>query len=128
MATITKKDLIDRIAKRLKFKRGDVQSVMQLFLDEVSNELGKGNRLEFRDFGVFEVTVRSARMAQNPRTLDPVEVPERRAVRFKAGRRMKMAVDGEEPAKTSMDPKQNGRHQSVEVKLKKKQKKREPVR
>ena len=47
---------------------------MQQFLDEIVNELGKGNRLEFRDFGVFETKIRKAQ-AQNPKTLEPVAVP-----------------------------------------------------
>jgi hypothetical protein len=45
--------------------------------------------LEFRDFGVFETKIRKARKAQNPKTLEPVEVPEKRTVKFKVGRLMK---------------------------------------
>ena len=56
------------------------------------NELGKGNRLEFRDFGVFETKIRKARKAQNPKTLEPVEVPEKRTVKFKVGRLMKQRL------------------------------------
>lgn len=93
MPTITKKDLIDRIAEETKYKRNDVRAVVQAFLDSVINELGEGNRLEFRDFGVFELRDRAPRMAQNPRTLERVPVPARRTVKFKVGRLMKQAVD-----------------------------------
>jgi integration host factor subunit beta len=89
MATITKKELIDRIADRTNTKRVQVKRVVQQFLDEIVNELGKANRLEFRDFGVFETKIRKARKAQNPKTLEPVEVPEKRTVKFKVGRLMK---------------------------------------
>ncbi len=65
---------------------------MQQFLDEVISELGRGNRLEFRDFGVFETKLRKARKAQNPKTLEPVEVPEKRTVKFKVGRLMKQKL------------------------------------
>src|SRR4051794_18236636 len=92
MATITKKELIDRIAESTGTKRVQVKKVVQQFLDEVVNELGKGNRLEFRDFGVFETKVRKARKAQNPKTLEPVEVPEKRTVKFKVGRLMKQRL------------------------------------
>jgi len=51
------------------------QAVVQKFLDEVIKELGKGNRLEFRDFGVFETKIRKARRAQNPKTLAPWMCP-----------------------------------------------------
>ena len=92
MATITKKELIDRIAETSGQRRVQVKKVVQQFLDEIVNELGKGNRLEFRDFGVFETKLRKARKAQNPKTLEPVAVPEKRTVKFKVGRLMKQRL------------------------------------
>jgi len=92
MATRTKKELIDRIAEQTGAKRVQVKKVVQQFLDEVVAELGRGNRLEFRDFGVFETKIRKARKAQNPKTLEPVEVPEKRTVKFKVGRLMKQKL------------------------------------
>jgi integration host factor subunit beta len=89
MATITKKELIDRIADKSGLRRIVVKRVIQKFLDEIVDELGTGNRLEFRDFGVFESKVRAARVAQNPKTLERVEVPCKRTVKFKVGRLMK---------------------------------------
>src|SRR5690349_20712443 len=92
MATITKKELIDRIAEASSQRRVQVKKVVQQFLDEIVNELGRGNRLEFRDFGVFETKLRKARRAQNPKTLEPVAVPEKRTVKFKVGRLMKQKL------------------------------------
>lgn len=89
MATITKKELIDRIADQEGCKRVLVKSVIQAFLDSIITELGNGNRLEFRDFGVFESKIRAPRLAQNPKTMDKVHVPSRRTVKFKVGRVMK---------------------------------------
>ncbi len=89
MATITKKELIDRIAEQTQQRRVNVKRVIQAFLDEIVLELGRDNRLEFRDFGVFETKMRKARRAQNPKTLEPVAVPEKRTVKFKIGRLMK---------------------------------------
>jgi integration host factor subunit beta len=54
MSTITKKELIDRIAENTQTRRVLAKAIVQNFLDEVISELAKGNRLEFRDFGVFE--------------------------------------------------------------------------
>lgn len=93
MATVTKKDLIDRIAQATGQKRTVVKQTVQSLLDEIVNELGRGNRLEFRDFGVFEIKSRAPRTAQNPKTLQPVAVPARRTVKFKVGRLMKQSVD-----------------------------------
>jgi len=89
MATVTKKELIGRIAERTQAKRVLVKQIVQTFLDEIVTELGKNNRLEFRDFGVFEPRTRAGRIAQNPKTLRRVEVPPKRTVKFKMGRLMK---------------------------------------
>jgi len=89
MATITKKDLIDRIAGIEDCKRVVVKRVVQMFLDAIIEELSRGNRLEFRDFGVFESRTRAPRRAQNPKTMDKVHVPSKRTVKFKVGRVMK---------------------------------------
>ena len=92
MATVTKKELVDRIADRTGTKRVIVKKIVQSFLDEMIEELGHGNRLEFRDFGVFETKERAARTAQNPKTLQRVEVPPKRTVKFKVGRMMKIQL------------------------------------
>jgi integration host factor subunit beta len=96
MKTITKKDLVDRIAEQSGNKRVVVKRIIQRFLEEIIQELGEGNRLEFRDFGVFEVRARAARIAQNPKTMEKVRVPSKRTVKFKIGRLMKERLYGDE--------------------------------
>ena len=98
MSTITKKEFIDRIAETTQAKRVVVKRIIQSFLDEVITELAKDNRLEFRDFGVFETRTRAARVAQNPKTLERVQVPEKRTVKFKMGRLMKQKLESLVPA------------------------------
>lgn len=95
MATTTKKDLIERVAAETGLARTDVRRTVQSFLEHVIDELARGNRLEFRDFGVFEIRERAGRVAQNPKTLERVAVPPRKSVRFKVGRLMQQSlVDG----------------------------------
>jgi len=89
MSTISKKDLVDRIADKTQSKRVTVKAVVQQLLDEITAELAKNNRLEFRGFGVFEPRSRNARTAQNPRTLKKVQVPAKRTAKFKMGRMMR---------------------------------------
>jgi integration host factor subunit beta len=96
MPTITKKEVIDRIAENTNNKRGVVKPVIQSFLDEIIDELAKNNRLEFRDFGVFETKMRAARRAQNPKTMEQVQVPAKRSVKFKMGRLMKQRMNSTE--------------------------------
>lgn len=94
MSTITKKELIDRISETTQAKRIVVKRIVQTFLDEIMSELSNDNRLEFRDFGVFETRTRVARVAQNPKTLERVKVPSKRSVKFKMGRLMKDKLGG----------------------------------
>jgi integration host factor subunit beta len=103
MATTTKKELTNTIAEKLKQKQMLVRDIVQAFLDECIEELRAGNRLEFRDFGVFETVARAARKARNPKTGEVVQVPPKIVVDFKMGKRMKTLVnlqraEGEEPA------------------------------
>jgi len=96
MPTITKKDLVDRITEKTRCKPKTVKVVVQHLLDEITSELAQNNRLEFREFGVFEPRTREARTAQNPKTLKKVQVPARRRVRFKMGRMVRKRLsDGE---------------------------------
>jgi len=90
--TTTKKELVGRIADQTGQTKVVVKLVLQSFLDEIVEELSLGNRLEFREFGVFEVKERRARRAQNPRTLEKVDVPAKRIVKFKVGREMRARV------------------------------------
>jgi len=98
MATITKKELIDRIAEKTQAKRIVVKRIVQSFLDEIIDDLAQNNRLEFRDFGVFETRTRAARVAQNPKTLERVQVPAKRTIKFKMGRLMKQKLTEPVPA------------------------------
>jgi integration host factor subunit beta len=97
MSTVTKKELIDRIAESEGCKRVLVKRIIQNFLDSIVDELSSGNRLEFRDFGVFESRIRASREAQNPKTMDKVFVPAKRTVKFKVGRVLKMRLDASPP-------------------------------
>ncbi len=117
VGTTTKKELVDRIADLTGMRRTDVRDIVQLFLDGMVEELADGNRLEFRDFGVFEVKHRAARIAQNPKTLEPVPVPERSAVRFKAGRLMKMAMEDPTGFEASFGPRRLSRVAAAEIEV-----------
>lgn len=97
MQTITKKDLIYRISERTGLKKVVAKEIIQTFITEVIRELAKGNRLEFREFGVFEIKMRAPRRARNPRTGTSVDVPAKKVVHFKAGRLMKQKVLKESP-------------------------------
>ena len=96
MRTVTKKELVNRIAEKTGVTKVVAKEIIQSFLDSIIDELAVGNRLEFREFGVFESRERAARRAQNPRTLEKVDVPAKRIVKFKVGRMMRKKVSGDD--------------------------------
>ncbi|MGQ0628936.1 MAG: HU family DNA-binding protein [Phycisphaerales bacterium] len=90
--TITKKELAENLAARCGLNQQAVKDLLQMTLDQIVLELGKGNRFEFREFGVLEPVWRRARGAHNPKTLAKLTVPARRVVKFKQGRLLKEAM------------------------------------
>ena len=103
MKTITKKELVNRIADGTSVTKVVAKEIIQSFLNAIIDELAAGNRLEFREFGVFESRERAARRAQNPRTLEKVDVPAKRIVKFKVGRLMRKKVAGEDVGNLTLD-------------------------
>jgi len=93
MSTVTKEELIQRITEKTQAKQVVVKTVAQAFLDSVIEELAKGNRLEFREFGVFETRTTAPRTANNPKTLERVNVPAKRKVKFRPGRLMREGLN-----------------------------------
>lgn len=90
---MTKRDLVVRISKESGLIQEDVYAIIQKTLDYITEALVKGEHIEFRDFGVFEVCVRKSRVGRNPnRPTDVVQIPERRVVKFKPGKEMKKKV------------------------------------
>ena len=91
--TITKRELVLRIAAETGLIQEDVFAVVQKTLDHITETLIQGDRVEFRDFGVFELCTRKARIGRNPhQPTNIVQIPERRVVKFKPGRKMKAGL------------------------------------
>jgi nucleoid DNA-binding protein len=94
MATITKKKLIQVIAQDKSVHPNDVRNVLQSFLDTMTDCLAKGDRLEFRDFGVFEIVSRKQKIGRNPKVAGtPIVIPARAAVKFTPGKKMKQLIE-----------------------------------
>lgn len=90
---MTKRDLVIRIAAETDLTQQQVFAVLQNALDHITEALVKGETVEFRDFGVFQVKTRKPRIGRNPnKPKNTVTIPERRVVKFKAGKLMKAAV------------------------------------
>lgn len=88
-----KRQLVMRIAAETGMIQQDVLAVVQRFLDHVTESLEKGETVELRDFGVFEVVERKARLGRNPHKPEQaIPIPPRRVVKFKPGRKMRKLV------------------------------------
>ena len=91
--TMTKRDLVVRVARQANMKQSDVMDIIQLTLDTITEELAEGHNIEFRNFGVFEVLTRKARVGRNPNSpKQTVKIPERAVVKFKPGKEMRTLV------------------------------------
>lgn len=92
--TMTKKKLINSISQERELNPNEVRQVIQSFLDKMTKTLAKGDRLEFRDFGVFEVVERKQKVGRNPKNAAvPIIIPARNAVKFTPGKKMKKMID-----------------------------------
>jgi nucleoid DNA-binding protein len=90
---MTKRDLVVRISNETGLIQQDVLAVVQRTLDYISEAVARGETVELRNFGVFEVKVRKARVGRNPNKPEKdVRIPPRAVVKFKPGKEMKEAV------------------------------------
>jgi nucleoid DNA-binding protein len=90
---MTKRELVNIIADDTGITQQSVYLVIQKTLDAITDSLVKGDTIEFRDFGVFTVKTRKARLGRNPnKPANTVPIPPRRVVTFKPGKAMKSKV------------------------------------
>ena len=90
---MTKRDLVIRISNETGLIQQQVLEVVQKTLDYISQSVSKGETVELRNFGVFEVKVRKARIGRNPnRPETDVPIPQRAVVKFKPGKEMRESV------------------------------------
>ena len=90
---MTKRDLVIRISEETGLVQQQVLNILQKTLDAMSETLAKGEKVELRNFGIFEIRIRKARTGRNPNHPNTdVPIPARAVVRFKAGKEMREAV------------------------------------
>jgi DNA-binding protein HU-beta len=87
-----KAEFIDTVAKKSGLKKKDMDKALSAILETITETLAKGDTLNFIGFGSFSTIKRNAREARVPLTGRKVNIPERRVVKFKAGKGLKEAV------------------------------------
>lgn len=89
---MTKRELVLQVASKLGKTQNEVADIIQSMFDTITQSLVDGNRLEIRNFGVFEVKERDSRVGRNPRTGEEVSIPQKRVASFKPGKVLKKCV------------------------------------
>lgn len=91
----TKRDMVERVAEKVGVTGMQARQIVQATLDDLVQTLASTGRIELRNFGVFTVKVRAARKARNPRSGETVMIGERKVVKFKPGKVMESAIQGQ---------------------------------
>ena len=91
--SVTKSDLIETVAQKLHLPKGKAELIVNCVFDSMEESLKKGERIEIRGFGSFEIRHYKAYEGRNPRTGDPVGVQPKRLPFFKVGKELKERVN-----------------------------------
>ena len=90
---MSKEKLIALISQEKEIHPNDVRHVIQAFLDKATEYLAEGYRLEFRDFGIFEVVERKEKIGRNPKKPDEqIIIPPRRVAKWTPGKKMREQI------------------------------------
>ena len=90
-----KSQLVQRIAAaNPHLYQHDVEMIVNAILDEITDALSRGDRVELRGFGAFSVKARDARVGRNPRTGESVAVQQKRVPFFKTGKLLRDRLNG----------------------------------
>ncbi|MFA5337825.1 MAG: HU family DNA-binding protein [Candidatus Omnitrophota bacterium] len=87
-----KRDIVLKISQNTGVKQVVVRDIVQHTFDTIFEALKNGERIELRNFGVFQVKKRKKRIGRNPKTGEVIPVPERHTVVFKPGLEMKQFI------------------------------------
>ncbi len=89
---MTKRQLIEELAKRVKISKRQAEHFLAEFTDVVGQRIAKGEKVSVTGFGVFDLGKRAARRGVDPRTQAEIKIPAMKMPRFRAGKRLKEAV------------------------------------
>jgi DNA-binding protein HU-beta len=89
---MTKSELVRQLAEDFELPRRQVTELVEALLDKITAVLKTGDKVALTPFGQFRIRDRAARIARNPQTGEPVNVPAKRVLKFTAGRTLKDAV------------------------------------
>jgi DNA-binding protein HU-beta len=83
-----KSDIINEVSNRADVTKVKAEIAVEAILDSIKNALKKGERIELRGFGVFQIKPRKKGIGRNPRTGQEVNIPPGKTIRFKPGKNL----------------------------------------
>ena len=86
---MNKTELVAAMAEQTNLSKKDAEAALKAFIDVVSEELKKGEKVKLVGFGTFEVSERAAREGRNPQTGETMEIKASKTPKFKAGKALK---------------------------------------
>jgi DNA-binding protein HU-beta len=92
MANINKDALIDEVSSKTELSKKDIESVIDIMLEKITEEIRKGNKVTLTGFGTFRISSRAEREGINPQTKERIKIPAMKLPKFTAGKSLKEAV------------------------------------
>jgi DNA-binding protein HU-beta len=89
---LSKSDIVEKMAAKMGLSKSKSDEIVSFVFETVEEELKKGEKVSIVSFGTFEVRVSKARMGRNPKTGETISIPEKKSVKFKAGKGLKEMV------------------------------------
>ena len=94
---VVKSNLLKQIADQYpNYLKKDLNKFLEILLKEIMNSLRKGERVEFRDWGIFYTNIQKARISRNPKTGEKVNTPEKKTINFKMSKDLFKKINNEE--------------------------------
>jgi nucleoid DNA-binding protein len=103
MSNVRKRDIVKKIADEAGTTQKSVLDITQRFMDEIAGILVRGDKVELRGFGVFDVIDKKGGFRRNPRTFERVSVPAKRSVRFRMGKELRDNLENKNESTTTID-------------------------
>ena len=91
---MNKAELVDAIAGEANLSKTDAENALNAFINTIQNAVSAGDKVTLPGFGTYAPTLRKARMGMDPRTREPVHIPERKSAKFSVGSKFKAQVQG----------------------------------
>ncbi len=94
---VVKSNLVKQISDQYpNYLKKDLNKFLEILLKEITNSLKKGERVEFRDWGIFYTNIQKERISRNPKTGEKVKTPQKRSIHFKMSKKMFNKINNNE--------------------------------